>query len=298
MGKKVTMAQLAGMAGCSHSTISRALSGSSRISAETKRRILDLAEKAHYRQQKGQRLAATIWNIADFVPDLYSQLLIQYLAIEMRNHRFRNICVPFCDISLLNEFYITGAISITPFHRLARSWSACRPTPLVTVNDYSENVGGIYSVTSDEYAAMSTVVDMLLDAGCCKTVLISPPAENYCHGLRRQSYCDAMQRNGIKPRIALFSRDFTESDITFTDADSFILAGENIVNLREGILRRFPAAKLAVWYFKNEEHPGEISVVQNFAELASQAVSLLECSMNHPAAAGNRKIPYLIKSGI
>ena len=296
MNKKITMEKLAAMAGCSHSTVSRALSGSSRISAETKKRILELAGRENYRAQKGQRVAATIWNVADFVPDLYIQLLLQHLAMEMHKRHFRNISVPFYDISLLNEFYITGAVSIIPFHRIARSWSASRPTPLVTVNDYSETVGGIHSVTSDEYGTVSSVVDMLLASGCRRPVFISPQADNYCHNLRNQSYLDAMHRHGIKPRVATYSRGLTEDDIAYPEADSFILAGENIVSLKHGILRRFPSAKLAVWYFKEEKHDGEIAVVQNFAELASQAVSLLECSINTPADAENRKIPCLIRN--
>lgn len=294
MGKKITMEQLAAMAGCSHSTVSRALSGSSRISAETKKRILELAGRENYRAQKGQRVAAIIWQVADLVPDLYTQLLIQYLTREMHNRKFRNFIVPIYDVSLLDELYITGAVSIAPFNRIARSWSLSRPTPLVTVNDYSETAGGIHSVTSDEYATVSSVVDMLLEHGCRKPVFICPPTNNYCHELREKSYYDAMQRNGITPRCIIYHRNISDVDINYQDADSFILAGENIAGLKPMIMQRFPDAKIALWRFGEEKYPGEIVVTQNFAKLASQAVSLLECSMDDPANAKNFKIPCRI----
>ena len=56
--KKVTMTELAAMVGCSHSTVSRALSGSGRISAETREKILKLADRHHYQPQRGWRVAA------------------------------------------------------------------------------------------------------------------------------------------------------------------------------------------------------------------------------------------------
>src|SRR4030042_4482245 len=49
MKKKITIKDIARMANVSHTTVSRALNDKSRISSETKKRILDLARDLDYR---------------------------------------------------------------------------------------------------------------------------------------------------------------------------------------------------------------------------------------------------------
>ena len=50
--------------------------------------------------------------------------------------------------------------------------------------------------------------------------------------------------------------------------------------------------------FFPEEHAREICVTQDFSRLASEAVNLLECTIDDPSEAENRKIPYLIRDFI
>jgi len=52
---ELTMADIARMAGVSESTVSRALSGSTRIAPQTRARILELAKTARYAINEGAR---------------------------------------------------------------------------------------------------------------------------------------------------------------------------------------------------------------------------------------------------
>lgn len=49
MNKRITSKEIAKLAGVSHSTISRALSGDARISDATRRRIMSIADEHDYR---------------------------------------------------------------------------------------------------------------------------------------------------------------------------------------------------------------------------------------------------------
>ena len=60
----------------------------------------------------------------------------------------------------------------------------------------------------------------------------------------------------------------------------------------------FAISMLAMWHFFSEEHAREICVTQDFSRLASEAVNLLECTIDDPSEAENRKIPYLIRDFI
>lgn len=296
--KKITMTELARIAGCSHSTVSRALSGSSRISQETRRKILDLAGCKHYQAQRGRRVAAIIWKVAGFVPDQYSLILVQHLAIELHRRGFRNFIVPTNDISLLDDLYITGAVSLSPINRIARSWSATSPTPMVTVNDYSEAIGGVFHVISDEQGAIENIMEMLVAVGRRRPLFISSSAETLCSQLRLQAYRRTLERSGIEPSVVNSAWDARVETLDLPDCDSFILAGENLAPLASGLHRRFPRALPVVWRFDSREYPGEITVNQNFARLAEEAVDLLECTIANPASAGNRLVPCLIRSSI
>lgn len=296
--KKITMTELARIAGCSHSTVSRALSGNARISQETRRKILDLAGCMHYQAQRGRRVAAIIWMVINSVPDQYPLILIQHLAIELHRHGFRNFIVPTDDISLLDDLYITGAVSLSPVNRIARSWSAARPTPLVTVNDYSEAIGGVFSVISDEQGTMESIVEMLVAAGRRRPLFILSSADTLCSQLRLQAYRRTLERSGIEPIVVDYVWDVPVESWALPDCDSFILAGETLAPLAAGLRRRFPRAVPVVWRFDSREYPGEITVNQNFARLAEEAVDLLECTIANPASAGNRLVPCLIRSSL
>jgi len=296
--KKVTMTELAAMVGCSHSTVSRALSGSGRISAETREKILKFSDRHHYQPQRGWRVAAVIWTVADFAPDYYMLMLVQHLTLELHRRKFRFFIVPGYDMSLLDNLYITGAISLSPFNRIARRWSAVRPTPMVTVNDYSETVGGIFSVTSNEEDTVETVVDMLIAHGCSKPLFVLLSADTLCSKLRLEAYRRSMERYGLSAMVVNYGKNIDVETWDLPECDSFILAGENLESISSVLHRRFPEKRIAVWRFGDEVNPGEITVNQDFARLAAEAVDLLECAISNPAAAGNRKVPSVIKSGL
>ena len=60
----------------------------------------------------------------------------------------------------------------------------------------------------------------------------------------------------------------------------------------------FLSVQILTVVFFPEEHAREICVTQDFSRLASEAVNLLECTIDDPSEAENRKIPYLIRDFI
>lgn len=274
--KKITLQHLANLSGCTVSTVSRALHGNSRISKETRERILCLARERHYLAPPGSRTVAVISYLADFSPDYYIQHLMFLVAKELQKEQYRTIVVFPQDLSLLNSLYISGVISLMPFHHIAHSWSALSPIPLVTINDYSEYFDSIFSVCSDEIHAVRDVMEQLFACGCRSPGFFSAAAETYCSKKRLETYLEMIECRGIPPRIFSVSHKSCLNDIPqLNECDSFILPGENLCYLAPKIHAAVPNALLAVWRYSQENIPNEICVVQDYARIAQQVVALL-----------------------
>ncbi len=274
--KKITLQHLAELSGCTVSTVSRALRGNGRISQETRERILSLAREKHYIASPKARLIAVISYLADFTPDYYIQNLLFLIARELQNEQYQTIVVFPQDLQLLNSLYISGAISLMPFHHIAHSWSATSSTPLVTINDYSKTFDSIFSVSSDEIHAVRDVMEQLIASGCKCPGFFSAAADTYCSKKRLEVYLEMMKSLGMEPRIFSVTHKTRLSNIPqLNECDSFILPGENLCFLAPEIHAAMPNALLAVWRYSKDENPNEICVVQDYAEIAKQAVSLL-----------------------
>jgi LacI family transcriptional regulator len=223
--KKVDMAQIAARAGVSIATVSRALSGSGRVRAETRRRILAIAEELNYRPNSiarglSRRRTDTLGVILPELVDEFFMDLVQGIEEEAyranryillsSSHRQRD----FLRTSL--EFMMSGRVDGVILMASQRmndieeivSRSRC---PIVLLNAGS-HVACTASVNVDNYQGAFAVTEHLVQHGYRKIGVILGPDDNYDSAERFRGFRAALDAHGIPLRESfVVAGDFTKT---------------------------------------------------------------------------------------
>lgn len=158
---RTTLKQIAEATGYSIATVSRALNGSSKITAETKRAVLSQARRSGYRTE--------CRNVALIVPhfqfDGYFGSVLRFLAMELSRMGYSIEVIGSENLEVLEEHSFCGAISIMAQNGLEHYWGNRHIMPLVCINTQPRHLDGIYTVASNDEQGVRVAVEHLTRLG-------------------------------------------------------------------------------------------------------------------------------------
>lgn len=215
--KKVTIKDIAKLAGVSYATVSRALSGSPEISEETSKRVLEICKKEGYRANSLARsLVSNRTNLIGLiVPDIVNPFYAE-IAFQVETYaRTFGYSVMLCN-SQYNHHQVEELFSFLVGHQadgviLASSRDESRnlisrhydAMPTVLLGDcISEAYGSTYNLVSlDNFSGGRLGADYLYELGHRDIVYLGMRSGSTTHARRVSGFSAAMQSHGVTPTI-------------------------------------------------------------------------------------------------
>jgi LacI family transcriptional regulator len=216
----VTSYDVARLAGVSQPTVSRALRGSTDVSAETQRRVLDAVDKLGYVTMESGRSLATrrtgrVGIVAGELSNPYFASLVQPLHRALARHGYGTMILPDenesdFDSGALRDGSVDGVLlttsvlgSPTPAELVRRR------VPFVLVG---REVAGSedYACVFDNYGGAKDVANLLLDHGHERLGMILGPSETSTARDREAGFREAVAERGARlPSPAVARGEFT-----------------------------------------------------------------------------------------
>lgn len=205
----VTIKDIAKRANVSYATVSRALSGSSEISEETKNRILDLANEMGYTPNTIARglVTKSTYTIGLIVPDITNPFFAEVAqgAGDCANQNGYNLFL--CnsnwdnnrEMESLNKLFSSrvDGIIITPVSDdISHIIDMNKKIPIVFAADKSSNAGISYVIT-DNHKAGSLATEYLIKLGHKRIAFIGGSKSDYGTSSRLRGYLDCLEKHNI-----------------------------------------------------------------------------------------------------
>ncbi len=217
--KKTTVQEIASITGFSPATVSLALNNKGSLSAETRKAILDAAEKLRY-----SRGAATNGSFIRLLIEESSKPVITdpfngeiIRAIEHESHLLgyeilltfvREDSDPAAWLSGASGMLVLGSGLITD-QMLAIFKEA--PIPVILVDNYTHE-GNFPSIHADHYGAGYLATQYLIRCGHRNIGYISGPSRYKTLTDRFAGYCSALAEHGIPIRMEYISPNYDKQD--------------------------------------------------------------------------------------
>ena len=224
--KIVTIADIAREAGVSRATVSLALNGKPGVAPETRRRILEIAEKLHYQPNASARGLALqkTQTIGVIVPDIGSPFYAELIrGVEEEASRAGYYLMLLTTAGkpsreemyfrLLGEQRVDGIIVLTPRgdEALLRRIQA-KGFPLVVVDRDIQSADDVVEVVVDNFHGALEAMEYLLDLGYRRIGFINGVPGLQASQDRLRGYQVALQEHGIAPDPELIvAGDFQDS---------------------------------------------------------------------------------------
>ncbi len=294
--KKITIARMAEKLGCTHSTVSRALNNRPGVSAELKKKILQMASREHYVSRPSSRLAAIIYTLEPDLPDYYSALLIHRLSLELQRLQLKSIIIQSENVDFLTEHFVCGAISLSVFGKIARVWPKRHSQPLLCINDYSNIPDNVYSINSDERSATYEVTARLLAGGHRKAALFCVADDTMSRISRQQFFLDAGEELGLHYDLISVHMPIGEQDKlrlirSIPEDDSAVVFAFELLTLQliNELKRERGNLFTAGWTFEDGAKfmtRPDLAVMQDLGLMSKRAATALKNSLS------GEKIPF------
>lgn len=212
--KRVTIKDIAKIAGVSYSTVSRALAGSSSISEETRSKIEQICqEQGYYRNALAGSLTGNKTNVIGvIVPDItnpyYSELSLNIEKAAYRNG-YSIILVNSChkektvsdQFDFLISHQVDGIIlanSTNEASKLVKKYSGILPTILLGDSFNAVDAIDICTVSTDNYVGGHMAATYLIQSGHRKIVYIGQRKTSISQQHRFNGFSDAMHKAGLE----------------------------------------------------------------------------------------------------
>ncbi len=222
--KRVTIKDVAKVAGVSYATVSRALSGSPEIGEETRQRIIKLSQEMGYTPNSVARsLVVQSTKIFGLLLGRINNPFMSEIAFYVEKHaRARGYNLMLCnsgsDLDHEEETYrllvgrqVDGIIIIpSGIHTYERIQPYLDTTPTIFVSENLRDLRESY-VTVDNYKGTVLGMDYLHSLGHKKILYFGRRMGSITHQLRAQGYEDACKKYGITP--AFVDSHYTHSSI-------------------------------------------------------------------------------------
>lgn len=258
----VTMRDIAERAGVAVSTVSRVMSTPERISAPTRKLVLDAARELGYRSNQPRGQAGRIGSVALVVPDITNPFYFEMIRgsqERLRDSGYTQLLIdaeesPHAELAALESIADSCAGAVLAATRLSDDQirDLADRMPLVTVN---REVEGIPRVLLDTPSAFGQVVDHLVSLGHRRVCYVAGP-KGSATDLRRWAAVEAAaERHGIDAvRIGPFNpkpnSGAAAADALLTSGATAGLAYNDVLAI--GMLQRFAVRGVSV--------PGEVSI--------------------------------------
>ena len=215
--KRVTIKDIARIAGVSYATISRALSGSREVSEQTRTRILEICKQEGYRTNALARsLSCNKTNVIGLVvPDItnpfYAELALEIETSARRLHYNVMLCnsVHYEDnIGELMDFLIShqvDGIILASSHNEARAclheYRQVIPSVLVGASVSDNDDFCVNAVSVDNRAGGRMAAEYLIGLGHQDIVYLGFRPASITHQLRFSGFQRAMQQRSLTPTV-------------------------------------------------------------------------------------------------
>ena len=218
-----TILDVAAKSGMSKSLVSLALSGSPKVSDDSKKKILKAAKDLGYRPNAAARSLAARRSktLGVLILDLHNPVsaeIVDAVQAEIRQYGYSSLLVTGGDdpdlekaeIDTLLQFQIEGLILIS--HRLTPEALKAIATevPTVTVTREDIEVAHMDSVCNDDVAGSQIAVDHLVGLGHSNIVCLSG-GDNPVSISRAEGYNQAMKRHGLTEKTQIVSGGLTDT---------------------------------------------------------------------------------------
>ncbi|HEV7332361.1 MAG TPA: LacI family DNA-binding transcriptional regulator [Flavisolibacter sp.] len=308
----VTIIDIARELQISKSTVSRALAGHPNVKAETRDKILSLADQRDYQKNI---LASGFSNhktkvVGIIVPELFSNFYPSIIITAQRELVDAGYQVIICNCSesyeneianvkLLLSQQVDGIIAshtketrnFDHFKLVQR-----RNTPLVMFNRVPESLT-VPKVVINDYEAAFQAVDFLAQTGCKRIAHLAGPDSLLNSKLRLQGYLDALKKNGLPvdeqliisydlstEKVKIYVKHFLDldypPDAIFTINDSTAIAAmEIIISKGLKIPDDISVVGFGNYYSATLMSPGLTTITQPTSEMGKIAAELLITEM-------------------
>ena len=218
-----TILDVAAKSGMSKSLVSLALSGSPKVSDDSKKKILKAAKDLGYRPNAAARSLAARRSktLGVLILDLHNPVSAEIwdgVQSELREYGYSLMLVTGGDDPLLEkteidtllQFQIEGLMLIS--HRLSAEdlKEIAGEVPTVTVTREDIAVSHMDTVCNDDVAGAQLAVDHLVGLGHSKIVCLSG-GDNPVSVLRSKGYTQAMKRHGLEKYTEVVAGGLTDT---------------------------------------------------------------------------------------
>lgn len=206
---KVTIRDVARVAGVSPSTVSRALARPGRVSASTAKRILEVADRMGYHNDAVETvpLRHSTGMVAVIVPDLSNQFFSDAIhAVQRECHR-ENMAVVIAEslenatqeFEAFNKFvpYVDGVVIASSRMPDAMIRKCAQMRPVVVTNRV---VRGVESVALDITPGVDQLAEYLSSMGFERVTYIDGPASSWSVGTRWRAFSQACANRHLAVR--------------------------------------------------------------------------------------------------
>ena len=201
-----TIADVARLAGCSITTVSRAYSAPEKVREQTRLRIARAAEALHYSpnaiaramvRQRNNNLAFVVdpKHYPIMINPFYAEMAeaVQqeaeargyYVYITASNHR-----------DLFMKKRVDGVVLAGQIDQALLASLRSQGMPDVQTNNRPEH-GDIPSIISDDYQGTVQAMEHLIGRGHTRIGLLAGRLQPYISEIRYQAYCDVLARHGL-----------------------------------------------------------------------------------------------------
>lgn len=203
-------------AGVAQSTVSLVVNNKTRVSDDTRKRVIAAARKLGYIPEPQSRRNLIGIIISSYrVMNSYQAMTLTALKEEIHRRGWRMEIINNNDVELLNDRVVCGAVSISGDHALNERWRSLKSIPLVRFASESSHIDNIYSVYSDFRTNLKLIFRHLRGKGHRRIGLIL--------GRTEEQEAHLLVKTGIVFREILAMDGFLEPDAFVSYADEFPL---------------------------------------------------------------------------
>ncbi|MDO4614427.1 MAG: LacI family DNA-binding transcriptional regulator [Lachnospiraceae bacterium] len=214
---RVTIKDIAEMAGVSYSSVSRAVNGTGKVSEETKQKILEICEREGYRantlaRNLTQDHTNTIGLIVPSVTNPFYAEIMQQVEIKASEEGYHVLLRPTNNddsrtesmIEFLLQQQVDGIILATPqanIVELVNKYSRFVPIVMVAEPGRNDDISRVNVVSLNNYEGGRIAADYLYSLGHRDIAYVGFRKGNHSQSHRFQGFTDRLKEEGITPRV-------------------------------------------------------------------------------------------------
>lgn len=222
--KRISIKDIAEVAGVSHPTVSRALRGQGRMSESTRERILDVAKELGYtpslmaRGLVTQRSFCVGLIVPTFLDPFHSEVA-QGVEEWARRHHY-SLFVSSTDLDPKREMEVAHSFLgrqvdgiIVSSSRVGDRYvemSEESDIPIVLINPEADSAQ-IHTVAHDDYSGGILLMEHLIERGHRHIAHLGVMTQGRAHHERKRAWADALHKIGLSPKV---SADCPEGSIS------------------------------------------------------------------------------------